>query len=235
MKPAQTPPFSEADLDRLEELLDSEAFMGESLQLDELQGLLCAVISGPDPIPPSVWLPAALGSNPNYESEAQAREVTDLLMRFHNYMAEALAEGEGWELILYPYDDDLEALDYAAWADAYIFGSQLGSDWYEAVGEHAEELSDMLQPLFLLNGMLKEDAEAHNETWLTPSQEKRAIKYAQEDLPKLVSAIYGFWRVKLAQSKTPVRKSSHVGRNELCPCGSGKKYKQCCGSPEKLH
>jgi uncharacterized protein YecA (UPF0149 family) len=21
-----------------------------------------------------------------------------------------------------------------------------------------------------------------------------------------------------------------VGRNELCPCGSGKKYKRCCGT-----
>ena len=24
-------------------------------------------------------------------------------------------------------------------------------------------------------------------------------------------------------------KSKKVGRNEPCPCGSGKKYKQCCG------
>ena len=23
--------------------------------------------------------------------------------------------------------------------------------------------------------------------------------------------------------------SKKIGRNELCPCGSGKKYKQCCG------
>jgi len=28
----------------------------------------------------------------------------------------------------------------------------------------------------------------------------------------------------------PVRRSvPKVGRNELCPCGSGKKYKNCCG------
>ena len=25
------------------------------------------------------------------------------------------------------------------------------------------------------------------------------------------------------------KKSSKVGRNDSCPCGSGKKYKQCCG------
>jgi len=31
------------------------------------------------------------------------------------------------------------------------------------------------------------------------------------------------------ESKTFVREGRKVGRNEPCPCGSGKKYKQCCG------
>ncbi|MCD4789008.1 MAG: SEC-C domain-containing protein [Bacteroidales bacterium] len=26
----------------------------------------------------------------------------------------------------------------------------------------------------------------------------------------------------------PVRKESKIGRNDPCPCGSGKKYKKCC-------
>ncbi|NLC77293.1 MAG: preprotein translocase subunit SecA [Clostridia bacterium] len=29
--------------------------------------------------------------------------------------------------------------------------------------------------------------------------------------------------------KKPVRKAQEVGRNDPCPCGSGKKYKKCCG------
>ena len=29
--------------------------------------------------------------------------------------------------------------------------------------------------------------------------------------------------------KKPVRKGKQVGRNDPCPCGSGKKYKKCCG------
>lgn len=33
---------------------------------------------------------------------------------------------------------------------------------------------------------------------------------------------------------SPVRKGKKVGPNDPCPCGSGKKYKKCCGSPEKL-
>jgi preprotein translocase subunit SecA len=27
-----------------------------------------------------------------------------------------------------------------------------------------------------------------------------------------------------------VRGSAKIGRNDLCPCGSGKKYKKCCGA-----
>ncbi|MBQ7822482.1 MAG: SEC-C domain-containing protein, partial [Clostridia bacterium] len=27
-----------------------------------------------------------------------------------------------------------------------------------------------------------------------------------------------------------VRSAAKVGRNDPCPCGSGKKYKKCCGA-----
>ncbi len=29
--------------------------------------------------------------------------------------------------------------------------------------------------------------------------------------------------------KTPIKKAKKIGRNEQCPCGSGRKYKYCCG------
>ena len=32
------------------------------------------------------------------------------------------------------------------------------------------------------------------------------------------------------QSLQPIRKEKTVGRNDPCPCGSGKKYKKCCAS-----
>ncbi len=32
---------------------------------------------------------------------------------------------------------------------------------------------------------------------------------------------------------SPVRKGNKVGPNDPCPCGSGKKYKKCCGAPGK--
>ena len=36
---------------------------------------------------------------------------------------------------------------------------------------------------------------------------------------------------KAPPKQAPIRKEIQVGPNEPCPCGSGKKYKKCCGSP----
>ena len=33
--------------------------------------------------------------------------------------------------------------------------------------------------------------------------------------------------------QAPVRKAGKIGPNDPCPCGSGKKYKKCCGAPGK--
>lgn len=37
------------------------------------------------------------------------------------------------------------------------------------------------------------------------------------------------YSVGIIKTTTVVREGPKIGRNEPCPCGSGKKYKQCCG------
>jgi preprotein translocase subunit SecA len=32
-----------------------------------------------------------------------------------------------------------------------------------------------------------------------------------------------------AETGRTITKNQKVGRNDICPCGSGKKYKNCCG------
>jgi SEC-C motif-containing protein len=38
-----------------------------------------------------------------------------------------------------------------------------------------------------------------------------------------------FFARPLREGPAPVKAAPKVGRNDPCPCGSGKKYKQCCG------
>ena len=43
-------------------------------------------------------------------------------------------------------------------------------------------------------------------------------------VPNAVSHLYGYWR----EDHLPNLQRVKVGRNELCPCDSGKKFKRCC-------
>ena len=51
----------------------------------------------------------------------------------------------------------------------------------------------------------------------------------REQLAKPLSE--GFEGERKPKRITVTRKSTEAGRNDLCPCGSGKKYKKCCGAP----
>ena len=227
-------PLTDAELDRLEQLLEDAIFDGDSMRLDEIQAMLCAIISGPVPVEPSVWLPEALGEG----IEAAAGnplldETIGLLMRLNNDIAGALMADETVAPILYPLDESGEEYDYAAWADTYVYGAGLAGDWFELAGKRADDLSELLEPMFLLNGMLKEDVEEAGERWFSPAEEARLVADIQENMPLIVQTLYNFWRNKKAG--TVQREGEKTGRNDPCPCGSGKKFKQCCGRPEKLN
>lgn len=224
--------LTHAELDRLEELLESEAFGGDARRLDEIQAMLCAVVSGPLEVMAETWLPEALGEKS--DTGAEFDETVRLLLRLRDEVAAALAAGDTVAPILYPVEEDSEEYDYGMWADGYVLGAGLCGDWYEHAGKHADDLSEILEPLFLLNGMLREDVEAAGERWFTAAEEKRLVSEAQENLPDLIQMIHDFWRSKA--SATTVRNTgSKVGRNDPCPCGSGKKFKQCCGRADRLN
>ena len=48
----------------------------------------------------------------------------------------------------------------------------------------------------------------------------------------LFKKINGEWMYSVGNVKpmTVVREGAKIGRNDPCPCGSGKKYKKCCGA-----
>ncbi len=57
------------------------------------------------------------------------------------------------------------------------------------------------------------------------------LREREEPKRRVVAKITGTSGGDGSDKKQPVRKtaSDKVGRNDPCPCGSGKKYKQCCG------
>ena len=61
MTTTPTTPLTNAEISHLETLLATPAFKKQAMGLDEIQGFLCAVISGPQHVSPVQWLPAVLG------------------------------------------------------------------------------------------------------------------------------------------------------------------------------
>ncbi len=51
----------------------------------------------------------------------------------------------------------------------------------------------------------------------------KVIISIEPDKPEDISDIE-----KLLNPPSPLRAGIKIGRNDLCPCGSGKKYKKCC-------
>ena len=78
-----------------------------------------------------------------------------------------------------------------------------------------------------LSGVYDADTEAGTPAILELSD--KDLVDLQAELPRVLLDIYQYWRAVVNTPKTIHRKSSKTGRNESCPCGSGKKYKHCCG------
>ena len=65
----------------------------------------------------------------------------------------------------------------------------------------------------------------------TEEEQRQVRDDAADALPFVVKDIYDFWKVRRKpQRDDEVSFGMKVGRNDPCPCGSGRKYKRCCGS-----
>ena len=195
---------------------------------DGVQGLLCAVASAPAPVPMPAWLAGALGEQPAFASDAERRDIEQLLESFLEDVAAQLNAGEHFDLVLYG-DDDSEDQDasLASWCEGYLIGVDLADPpWHERASE--EELDEMLMPFVILSGRAREAAFDAGEAWVAPEDERRMVEEARAGLIDVILDNRAYWFE--ASIPDPIRRDApKVGRNEPCPCGSGKKYKHCHG------
>ncbi len=229
--------LADDQLDRLETLLDDPA-LAEAMRLDEIQGYLCAALSGPQPIPEADWLADTLGGDEALETDA-GRETAELLRAFARALEAELAAGEPPVLLLYAKDDDENGpSDYVPWCQAYLAGVDAAEeDWFEFLGEDEDDdeneevtyLDERLFPLMVLTGEAEAAAREHGEDWAEGEEREQVRNDCEAELPQAVTDIYRFWIAKRG-TETIRREEPKVGRNDPCPCGSGKKFKQCCGA-----
>ena len=189
-----------------------DALAERGLDLDRVFGVLHAVLIAPGMIAPSQWLPLAFAEVPPEPTSIER------VLRLYNEVANALQNGEGF----LPTPDDEPAC--VAFADGYASAAALDGQWTG----NADRWT-FASPIGFLGGRRDLVPQAQLAE-LDAHPERRQV--ILRDLGGLVMAAYKSFandRVVTAQAASQPRTAPpRVGRNDLCPCGSGKKYKRCC-------
>ena len=223
-------PLTEAELDQLDKFLldriDEDA--NDDLDLgvidvSTLDGLFTAIVSGPQLVPPSQWLPAVWGDcEPVWEDIAEFQDIFALLTRHMNSIADTLLEQpEGFDPLYYYREVEGETyLIVDEWCAGYVLGISLcDSAWFEG----GEEVSKLLAPILAFTAATE---------WRGHEFPDDEAKELQQLVAPSALTIYDYWLARRQSPdpfSQPVRHNEpRVGRNDPCPCGSGKKYKRCC-------
>lgn len=213
--------FDEAARSRLMELLDAKSEAHNTMRCDEVQGFMMALLSGPDALNPTNWLPEILGEESLFDAKERT-EIERLVMAMAADMRMKLNE----KILpdLWFYEDEAGNPDFYTWCNAYLYALDIvPTDWFEAVDQ--EEFEDLFYPIMALGGIY--DDEENGEVILHLNEKE--LTQLESDLPHVLLDIYWYWQAIINKPQTVRREGERVGRNDSCPCGSGKKYKACCG------
>lgn len=199
-------PLSEDEVVQVIDLLKQSG----SASLSYARGVFSAVAFSPQPIEPTDWLPWLVG--PSVPDKATMRHLFGLLMRDANSIGQCLALSEPW------FPDTEEEL--AQFCKGLVRASQHSDTW-----KAQPDVFLKLLPFAAVAGYVSSEslskvigaAEIDPELWL--ESEKPLLK-------QRLAEVYAL----LSEERETRRQASRekIGRNDPCPCGSGKKFKKCC-------
>ena len=202
---------------------------------EALDGFLTALVISPELVMPSEYMEVITSGETEdddlvFVSVEEATHFNELVMRHWNAINRSFRDGETYMPVLAEADDGTTLGN--DWAKGFLKGAFMRPEPWSKVMDD-EERGGVLVPILAL---------AHEHD---PDPEMRSYKEPvspelRSDL--LAGMIAGVRRLydmfepqrnagaaNLDLSGTFRRGSPKVGRNQPCPCGSGKKFKRCCG------
>ena len=237
-------PLSSAEFDELDDFLADEGNEDTSMDVSTLEGFLTAIAIGPHAVPPSDWLPWVWDMKDgevaaDFASEAQASRIMSLILRHYNHLVHTFnTDPASFEPIFW------RGVQWGAaeWSEGFITAFMFNeAAWSLLSIAHPTWFTPFLR-LSTDEGIDITDKTGDAETWMNKIE------------PALVR-IHAYWKEKrgIQPARTAndddhhrvpkeivpiVRDGPKIGRNDPCPCGSGKKFKKCCGAdgaPSSLH
>jgi len=248
---------SDAEIQALEALCERLAGFDDRVSPEWLDGCMAALLAGPRAMTPAQWLPRLLGDawDRTFADPQDVQQALDTLLKRWNVLASQL-DAEA----LFDAPDDLRLSpllgDYGVDArDALVAAGQItaeqAEDW-PLTGElwalGVLETIDLFADVWVAPADDDEDAAWYDGSLraieaLTLRDEAQLaadlrLRYPGQQLSRdelvdegcmALQDLRCYW-VDHAPSHAPRRVEPVPGRNDPCPCGSGRKYKKCHGA-----
>ena len=201
---------------RLDEIL-ADLPVDDPLLLTELDGYLTAVAVCPEPMSVDEWLPpiwgGAYGESAPFEDPLDVRLFADMVQARLGEILRDLARGKHQPIL------DVDPRSGEPLWEEWIGGFAMAKDvrpqsWSPVDGDAAAALADLRTLI----------AVASDAATLTADEINAICDAAPVQIP--------FDVLRLARRTAPASPADapvKPGRNDPCGCGSGKKFKRCCG------
>lgn len=226
----------------------------ESLTYDAMRGFLFGLAMTPDMVMPSEWLPMVFGEEMiTFDSEEQGQHLLHTLMRVANDLTLRFQEAT----LKFPFDmenlanpDDL--LPIQEWVYGLNEALYLRPDCWSRDDASKQPFTDEQEEILSALATIKVIANPKQACNFFDTQyeeeknrEERLLASLFIILPAAVDSLLAHasileqerqkrLRTRSFGNPQVKRRTPKVGRNDLCPCNSGKKYKKCCLPKEKI-
>ncbi|HSC76786.1 MAG TPA: UPF0149 family protein [Pseudomonadales bacterium] len=230
----------------LSEFLDSPSRPADTMTLHELRGFLWGLASAPTDIDEDEWMTFVFeGEDPNFRDEQEEENIATLFMglwdeqftRIEDDDSELVADEYHW------HNAADQRWPLAAWCNGLLKAHYWQEDgWNKLLAETepvetedgifdiAEEVENTLDIASLFA-----DIESAMDGSETENAELMAsLPEITEQLPWIMmnyaecGCLLADMLEEQEQEEPYRREQPKIGRNDVCFCGSGKKYKNCC-------
>ncbi len=212
-------------LRQLDAVLMDDALSDDAMLLSELDGFLAGVIVCPDLIMPSEWVPLIWrNEDPVYEDLKQMQTVNGLIMDHYNDIIRQMDKHRYAPIFDVDTRDDITLWEF--WLEGFHTALTLRPDAWLSFGER----SDAHKALAVFMRLHELATSPPGELETMDTDEDLEI-LAPDMIPILVQDLHKASLALQSPSVTPAPANENrrkVGRNDPCPCGSGKKFKKCC-------
>ncbi len=239
--------LDDEQIERLANLLEQRAVPFKGFNLEALDGYLSALVVSPTDIPIDEWQAQVWGKPPRWADDAERTDVEALLQGHWNMASARVRHGDDdlpdhlAPLLWLPEDpesaqtDNSDATENPAedeldvgrdWALGFFTAVQLREAAWDAWLDDNEWIDEIFSLLDQLASgeVLAEDPTAP----ATPIGYRERLEIVAS-LPGMLADLHHH-RIQALTPREPLRRVDTPDRNEACPCGSGKKYKKCCGA-----